>query len=93
MSGNPGRDELGDSQNLPRLTAGQGDDLERLIDRYGLNQVLEAISDICHRKADYIQSLWQDEKLAKAWEDKGLACRPETVLKRRENYPYRTSEE
>lgn len=53
MSGNPGRDESGDSQNLPRLTQGQMDDLERLIDRYDLNQVLEAISDICHMKADH----------------------------------------
>ena len=71
MNGNPGRDESGDSQNLPRLTQGQVKDLERLIDRYDIDQVLEAISDICHMKADHIEHHWQDAKLANAWSAMG----------------------
>ena len=71
MNGNPGRDESGDSQNLPRLTQGQVEDLERLIDRYDIDQVLEAISDICHMKADHIKHHWQDDKVANAWSAMG----------------------
>jgi hypothetical protein len=41
--------------------------LENLIDRYGIDQVLEMISEICGEKAEHIATAWQDAHLAKRW--------------------------
>lgn len=41
--------------------------LEMLMDKYSLKTVLEAISEICHEKAEHVQSAWQDDKLSAAW--------------------------
>lgn len=46
--------------------------LERMIDSYGLEGVLYAIGDICADKADHIRSNWQDEGMAKFWEQRLL---------------------
>ncbi len=46
-------------------------ELERIIDREGLNTVLDAISEICFDKATHIAICWQDTKTAKAWTKAG----------------------
>lgn len=51
------------------MVSGQGmDDIEDLIDKYGLEGICDAISHICGEKADHVRSTWQDEPMAKAWE-------------------------
>lgn len=51
------------------MVSGQGmDDIENLIDKYGLEGICDAISHICGEKADHVRSTWQDEPMAKAWE-------------------------
>jgi hypothetical protein len=42
-------------------------DLERLIDRRGIEQVLQQISELCGAKAEHIASNWQDTALARQW--------------------------
>jgi hypothetical protein len=42
-------------------------DLETLIDRRGIEQVLQQISEICGAKAEHIASNWQDAALARRW--------------------------
>ncbi len=42
-------------------------DLERLIDRGGMEQVLQQVSEICGAKAQHISEAWQDAGLARRW--------------------------
>jgi hypothetical protein len=42
-------------------------DLEALIDRHGIEEVLHQICDICEAKADHIRENWQDTVLAQRW--------------------------
>jgi hypothetical protein len=42
-------------------------DLEGLIDRRGIEQVLQQVSEICGWKAEHIAQDWQDTLLAKRW--------------------------
>jgi hypothetical protein len=42
-------------------------DLERLVDRRGIEQVLQQISELCGAKAEHIASNWQDAALARRW--------------------------
>jgi len=42
-------------------------DLEGLIDRRGIQMVLQQISEICGLKAEHIAHDWQDTLLAKRW--------------------------
>jgi hypothetical protein len=42
-------------------------DLEGLIDRRGIEQVLQQISEICGMKSQHIAENWQDTLLAKRW--------------------------
>jgi hypothetical protein len=42
-------------------------DLENLIDKRGIQMVLQQISEICGFKAEHIASNWQDTLLAKRW--------------------------
>jgi hypothetical protein len=44
------------------------EELESMIDANGLSWVLDHLCDICHAKAEHVQSNWQDAHLAKAWE-------------------------
>jgi hypothetical protein len=41
--------------------------IEGLIDRYGIDQILEITSEICGEKAQHIAENWQDTSLAKRW--------------------------
>jgi len=47
------------------------DELENIIDRNGLLNVLGTIEEICYLKADHLRTNWQDEVSAKAWENDG----------------------
>ena len=49
------------------MTAGQIEDLERLIDRVGLESVLRALAAICGEKASHIEHAWQDRRGASPW--------------------------
>ena len=42
-------------------------DLENLIDRRGIQMVLQQISEICGLKAEHIAHDWQDAPLALRW--------------------------
>jgi hypothetical protein len=43
--------------------------LEQLIDKFTLTQVLHALSDICYGKSEHlIRSNWQDTTAARDWE-------------------------
>jgi len=50
------------------LTQGQTDDLERLVDRHGMNNVLDALVQICAGKAEHVAAMWQDGPRAKQWD-------------------------
>jgi len=41
--------------------------LESLIDREGLDEVLTAIEQVCSDKADHVRTNWQDHKTADWW--------------------------
>ena len=41
--------------------------LETLVDRYSLANVLEALVAVCGDKADHVRANWQDAGLAKDW--------------------------
>jgi hypothetical protein len=49
------------------MTEQEAYDLEGLIDRRGIQMVLQQISEICGAKADHIAENWQDTILAKQW--------------------------
>ena len=49
------------------MTEGEAQDLEGLIDRRGIQMVLQQISEICSAKAEHIAHNWQDTILAKRW--------------------------
>jgi hypothetical protein len=42
-------------------------DLEKLIDRRGIQMVLQQISEICGLKAEHIAHDWQNDPLALRW--------------------------
>lgn len=48
------------------------DDLERWIDRTSLFHILEELKVICYDKADHLQSMWQDEAMAREWSEAGM---------------------
>lgn len=47
------------------------DQLEAMIDKSSLNDVLDMLAEICHAKADHLRSNWQDEPAAKDWDRAG----------------------
>ncbi len=47
------------------------DTIKGYIDREGLTAILTALQDMCYAKAEHAKSAWQDEGLAKAWEQVG----------------------
>ena len=49
------------------MTEQEAYDLEGLIDRRGIQMVLQQISEICDAKAEHIADNWQDTVLAKQW--------------------------
>jgi hypothetical protein len=49
------------------MTEQEAYDLEGLIDRRGIQMVLQQIGEICGAKSDHIAHNWQDTILAKRW--------------------------
>jgi hypothetical protein len=45
--------------------------LEALVDKYDLKNVLNALVEICHGKAEHLAANWQDPVSAKLWTDAG----------------------
>ena len=43
-------------------------ELEELLDASNVREILEALVDICHGKADHLRANWQDDVSAKGWE-------------------------
>jgi hypothetical protein len=43
------------------------DQLESLIDKFGIHAVADCMIDICSAKAEHLQVNWQDEKSANRW--------------------------
>jgi hypothetical protein len=48
-------------------------ELEALIDRYGMSQVLLGIAAVCYEKEDHLRTNWQDTTTARAWHSDGVA--------------------
>jgi hypothetical protein len=44
------------------------DTLEMLVDKYGLNVVLEMLADVLGEKAEHVAVNWQDTVTAKLWD-------------------------
>jgi hypothetical protein len=61
------------------------DAIEDMIDKSNLADVLGAIVNICHEKAEHLESNWQDQGAAKLW--KHAAKRVETAMINLPNYP------
>jgi len=53
---------------IPHLSREAEDLLEGLIDKFGLQNVLNGLACICSGKADHIESNWQDKRSAAHWE-------------------------
>jgi hypothetical protein len=54
--------------DMSKITDDDFADLEQLIDKIGLSEVLQLLADVCYAKADHIETNWQDYRLAKLWE-------------------------
>jgi hypothetical protein len=44
--------------------------VEKMIDAMGVDQLLHTIAQVCSDKADHIRDNWQDNALAHVWEKK-----------------------
>ena len=53
---------------MGQLHQQQKDDLESLIDVYGLDMLAAALADICIEKAVHVRTNWQDAALGRIWE-------------------------
>ncbi len=42
-------------------------DVEQYIDEHGMVHMLTMLINICHEKAEHVQSTWQDREMASAW--------------------------
>jgi hypothetical protein len=51
------------------------DKLESLVDQAGLQVVLDALTEICSKKAEHIEINYQDHKQAEIWRKAGWAIR------------------
>ena len=50
------------------------EELEPIVDASSVSAILEALSDICHLKADHIKTNWQDLAMARQWTIAGVEC-------------------
>jgi len=41
--------------------------IEAIVDATSVREVLDALEEVCHEKAEHVRSNWQDEGLAIAW--------------------------
>lgn len=48
------------------------DTLEELLDRHGMETILDALAQICHEKSEHCQTNWQCPELAKRWLSAGI---------------------
>ena len=46
-------------------------ELEQHVDKVGLSEVLNILAEICHEKADHLQSAWQDPVASRSWTKDG----------------------
>ena len=44
------------------------DDLESLVDRFGMSRLLDALADLAICKGEHLRANWQDKESAKVWE-------------------------
>jgi hypothetical protein len=44
------------------------DELESIVDRVGLDTLLDCLSAVCDDKAEHLASNWQDGAASKCWE-------------------------
>lgn len=56
-------------RTTPKQQAELEKTLEKLIDQTSLTDVLHALADICHAKAEHIAANWQDRSLAEDWQE------------------------
>jgi hypothetical protein len=49
-------------------------ELEGIVDRAGLRNVLFALEQICFAKAEHLEEAWQDERTATLWNRYGRLC-------------------
>jgi hypothetical protein len=59
------------------------EDLEAMVDRYGVSAILNGLANICAAKSEHIATNWQDASLAKLWDKDSriLACAEEQITK------------
>lgn len=55
-----------------QMTDQDSQELERIIDACGLDEVINTLADICFGKAEHLRSNWQDNNTAKLWELAGV---------------------
>lgn len=56
------------AEDLRKMTHKAGDDLETMVDTFGLSAVLVMLSEVCAHKAHYLRETWNDEADAKVWD-------------------------
>ena len=47
------------------------EELEHLVDKWGISFLIATLEQVCYEKADHITMNWQDPNLAKSWENVG----------------------
>jgi hypothetical protein len=52
---------------MPELSKLAIENLEKIVDHYGLENIVRALSFICSEKSAHIAENWQDVKTAKEW--------------------------
>jgi hypothetical protein len=52
---------------MPELSKLAIENLEKVVDHYGLENIVRALSYICSEKSGHIAVEWQDTALAKDW--------------------------
>lgn len=45
--------------------------IEEIVDKYGLMALVDSVCQVCYDKAEHIRTNYQDEVLAKQWDDAG----------------------
>ena len=52
---------------MPELSKQAIENLEKIVDHYGLENLIRALSFICSEKSTHIAENWQNVKTAKVW--------------------------
>jgi hypothetical protein len=48
-------------------------EIEALLDRHPIDELVAALAEVCDHKADHVMSNWQDKHLAKLWQRNAIA--------------------